>query len=263
MNQIYYIANKYYFAFESWKSIFFWSNWRLYTWLTSGLAFVYFAIHAFNYRLQYTTNQLLAMMPMAIFEIAFFYSSMKLREHRKRLILKSINAQTRNHYTNIDQAKKDALQKLLKTNKYEFVEKIKEIKELQSTEIGRSKPNLFTAEQIYQYIYNPEAKNRILTLLIVLATITLSLTANISERSDQVFDLLTHKGIEWLYLIFLFYFTTIALFISATFQSIPTIFAPLVIRTDGLKAKSKYTINYLIRDMAKYHKPHVRISSKR
>lgn len=257
-DHLYYISNKYYFSFERWRSVVFPKNIYLYLYLISAFIFVYCSYGFFEGK----GDGLSKFIPLILSEFVFLYASNKISEVKSRVTLELINLERNSDYVDINVAKRDAIRLLLNIRNFEFIEKAKEIDDFINIRYRSNKIIPLSFERFYELIYNADAKGRILTLFIVLVSITLGLTANVSERSDQVFELLTHKDIGFLYVGFLICFGGGLLLLATVYELLPMMFSPIFTRLDGHRSKRKLAVNYLLKDMVRLHKPHVIISVK-
>jgi hypothetical protein len=261
MNQIFKFSADYYKTFESPKYYCHPKHLSFASAIFFGLGFVvYFLYLSYNvitdaqYRLHVMEFSYRYVILFGL-ECCFLLAMQKLDKQREKAVLNKANAVNREIADSISEAKKSRLCKYFNTNDTEFLKYAKKIDEMLRLYESYKKPTAITPGFILQFIYNREARPRILALLILSFSLTLILIVNTGVNAETVYNVFNtaNEGVLFfLYVSALFIIITVGFFVKVlSFFFGETVNWFLVLKS-AESYHSTWAVRYLIRDLVEF-----------
>ncbi|MEJ6077619.1 hypothetical protein MT391_03580 [Vibrio sp. 1-Bac 57] len=197
MNELYRFSNQYYLQFESLKSFEKHKYWyvfgSLFTTIAFFTSFIIWSNTIFKGQSDNVFN--LYFWGIVITEIVMGIVVFELKSKNKKYILKSISNSEKRNIKTIDEAKTIYLTRYFRCSQYEFVK----ISEQISKSIERSNKlsnKNSKIEVIFNFIYNIDANQRVLSLFVVLCSIILILSVNTGQNLYTVIETFSHSSFD-------------------------------------------------------------------
>jgi len=250
MNELYNFSNQFYLQFESLKSFGKNKYWYIFGSALAVIAFfasiIYWVIEFYIEPSFFSPNLLL----IIIIEIVMIITIDKFRNKKRQYILEQDMFKTLNIKT-IDEAKLQYLKEYFRCSQsdlYNISEKISKSME-SSKNLANEKS---TIETFFNFIYNMDATQRVLSLFVVLCSIVLILSVNTGQNLHTVletFDSVASDTIIKLY--FTIVFITLAIgwgivFMFKILRNICLYFSLIIL---ARYERNIGTVNYLLRDL--------------
>lgn len=194
---------------------------------------------------------------MIVFQFAFMAVYFNLQRERKKVILSRINKAYSQSFNSIDNARRFLLQRNFGRNEHEYLPFSDEITKAINYYNSLRNPFSFSASQALLLIYNPESKQRIYALLLLIASALTALSIRDGAGIQNIFEFFlgNNSGSLIVLVFFLTIFLSFVLFSLHVLKvSIDRGWSYLVVLIDGHAARNQFTLHYLQRDLLRYHR---------
>lgn len=253
LEQLYYIATKYYFAFESSKGLNSKMKWNWF--FTISLAVIFLGMFCLIYYLLATgsssTQKLSSSAGLIISEVAFLLSFTSLQEKKKKLILEK-NGEKGDGKRALFRAKRKWLLKEVGIKNTEFFETAEQYEKMLKYYFERKTPYENYWQTFFSNLFSDSSKARILSLFIFLISICFLLVMKGVSDSKLFFELLEPNNlISGFFLILLFSFGLHVFIetVKALIRLIGLINSIISIRFENKRSESDEVLRVFIKDL--------------
>lgn len=266
MNQNFVIANRYYRDFEDLSGYVSFRDWRVLGLILSGACFVYSCI-GFVTGVTDRQSALIGFGFIVVSEILFllfWFFTLSLRDKRVKA---KFNKKYSWNQSSLSRIKRRRLAELLGCPPQQFLEEAKVLDEiLMLTEKYRG-PFELTAEQLSQWIYSPESRARLLTLLVFLASAVTVLSVREEANLSSIFRFYGPADWDLIGAVYFFMILAIALSLGAAaviFKAFIYVAQIVSWRLDGKKSNSPHIVRYMVNDLVRhYRRPSIKPNTAR
>lgn len=253
MEQLYYMATKYYFAFESSKGL---NKKMKLNWLFTVIsASIFIWMCGLTYYLLVTesakTNQWFCIALLFISEFAFLFSFTSLQEKKKKLILEKHGAQGSDKRA-LFRAKRKWILKNLGIKRANFFDTAEQYEKMLKYYFERKTPYENYWHTFFSNLFNDSSKARILSLFIFLMSICFLLVMKGVSDSELFFELLEPNSlISGFFLILLFSFGLYVFIetLKALIRFIGLVYSMISIRFEDKRSESDEVLRVFIKDL--------------
>lgn len=257
MEELYRIANNYYMRFESIQAYGSYKEIHLYVIFVMLLLFVC-ALYLLFFDFISMENPSLLNKWFVITiasEVSMFLSMMRLNEKKNKKITALVGEEFGKNFKSVNDAKIELLKGYFICDQVGFSKTADIIHGMlnRECELSKHKTNI---EKVFAFIYEKEAKSRILTLFVLLCSIITILSVGTGKDLNAVISSYSGMGIDagsvvymWILFIVLIVGFGISLVFMATKKSVT--FVSLLFLKES--TKNIETVKYLIRDLNNYH----------
>lgn len=190
-------------------------------------------------------------------EVVALLTAFKIQSEKERLVLERINKKYSQSFNSLQQARRFLLQKLLGKRECDYLKLMEEIqKAIEYSDKLRS-PLTFTFSRILQLIYDPNSKQNIYALSLVIVSILAALIISEGGGITSVFQFFTGESLAAVLLVWLMITFFLALLLSMLYfmrHGVELLSAYISVRVDGRAARNPHTLRYLQRDLLNFHR---------
>lgn len=190
-------------------------------------------------------------------EVVVLLISFKLQSEKKRIVLERINEKYRQSFSSQHQARRFLLKKLLNRGESEYLRLMDEIQKAIDYHEKLNNPLSFSFSRILQLLYDPNSKQNIYALLLVIASILAALLISEGGSITSVFEFFAGESLHAILLMWLMISAFLALLLLILYfirHGIELLSAYISVRIDGKAARSPHTLRYLQRDLLTFHR---------
>lgn len=259
MNRLYVSANHYYAVLERFgfwhrlKSIWFW------LFVVGFFAFCWQGFIFIKNKTSNDSNIFLNMEFLKLFVLEFMvlFIFHKLQSVKSKTVLTRVNEKYRCKFLSIEQARRFLLKRYFGREESDYLSFSDEIAKTILYQERFSNPASFGSLQISLFIYNPDSKQRIYALLLVVVSALTALAIHEGAGITDVFDFFGGENIAalitvWFVLVlFLAGFLMLLLLVRLGFEILCSY---LIVLINGKAARNPYTLRYLQKDLLHFHR---------
>lgn len=190
-------------------------------------------------------------------EVVVLFLSFKLQSEKKRIALERINKRYRQSFASLHQARRFLLQKLLGRGEGEYLKLMDEIQKAIDYHEKLRSPLAFSFARILQFLYDPNSKQNIYALLLMIVSILAALIISEGGGITPVFELFAGESSTAVLLIWVIiaaFFALLLLILFFVRHSVELLSAYISVRIDGKAARNPHTLRYLQRDLLAFHR---------
>lgn len=248
------IADSYYRNFGRLFSHVSFVNWRVIVTSLFGVAFIAGLLKVFS-NLSGGINYLELFLVGAI-ELLFLASYEILMSYKNKQIVCSYNTRNSTNLDSLELVKIETIKNILSCSQDDFIGEAKKLDEIINLHNKYRSPFDFSVQSLRDWIYNKEARPRIVTYLVFLASSILVLSVREEASLKTVFEAyasLTWVEIGLLYMLAVFFLAMTTLTISMIYRLLFQWLLLIERGYQGAEGGSTYAANYLIKDLFKLH----------
>jgi hypothetical protein len=190
-------------------------------------------------------------------EFLALFCIFKLSKLKTDFVLSHVNSKYAEKFTKLDQARRFLLKQYFGRDESEYLGLIDEISKAISLQEQFRLPLPVTLPQALLFLYNPDSKQRIYALLLVIVSGLLALSIHDGATISQIFDFFGHDSISLIlvvWLILTFFLGSLLMILLAVRIGIELSWAYLIVWVDKDAARHHYTLRYLQRDLLRFHR---------
>lgn len=259
MDRLYVSANHYYAVFERFgfrqrlRSVWFWlfvAMALVFCWQ----GFIFLTTKTPNGAEKFINAEFLKLIAAEFIVIFIFH---KLQSEKSKTVLTRINAKYRRNFSTIEQARRFLLRRYFGREESDYLSFSDDIAKAISYQEQFRNPTSFGSSQLSLFIYNPDSKQRIYALLLVVVSALTALSIHEGAGISDVFEFFSGENIAtlltvWLLLVlFLAGFLMLLLVVRLGFE---ILWSYLTVLMNGRAARNPYTLRYLQRDLLRFHR---------
>ncbi|MBW7903312.1 MAG: hypothetical protein H3C26_17705 [Rhodocyclaceae bacterium] len=260
MNRLFVTANHYYSVLERFGLQYILKSPWPWLWIVLLLVFIAqgFAFVTSGTKLNGTALFLdWQFLSLIVLEFAILAVSNKLQSDKAKVVLERVNSKYRQSFSSIEQARRFLLQRFFGRHEAEYLAFADDIQKAITYQDQLRNPLAFGFSRILLFLYDPDSKQRIYALLVVVVSVLTALSIREGGSISGVFEFFAGEKLAlvvfvWLLLVvFLAGLLTLLLVIRL---GVEVLWAYLSVRLDGKAARNPYTLKYLQRDLLAFHR---------
>lgn len=259
MDKLFVATNQYYAALERFGLQYFLKSPWPWAWVVVVIGFCWQGIFFITNgkKLGITMFFDLHFYALLFIEICIIYISHKIQADKTKVVLARINSKYNKSFQTVDQARRYLLIQYFGREENEYLAFSDEITKAISYQEQLRSPLSFGLSHFFLFLYNPDSKQRVYALLIVIVTALTALSIRDGGSINDIFSFFSADSfidiiVVWfLLVIFLAGFLVLLLFAR---MGIEVTCSYLIIRLEGITARNPYTLKYLQRDLLKFHR---------
>lgn len=255
MNQNFSIANYYYRDFEDLSAYVSWKDLRVYGLIFSGVCFVclFVALIGEISKADLSLRIFSSVLASEVLFLGFWVWTLMLRDQR---VLDRFNKKYSLSQGSLNNIKSKRLSEILNCPPQDFFNEAKAFDEMLALSERYRGPFELTAERFSQWIYSPDSKARLMTLLVLLASSVIVLSVRDNADLRSVFHFYGSAGLDYIGVVYFFATLLISIFLAAAsviFKAFIYILHVISWRLDGKKSSSPHIVRYIINDLVRYY----------
>lgn len=247
-------ANEYYSEFGRFFTFVKINDWRFIGAVIFTVGFVYQFFYVV-FKLNDTPSNF-DLIALLVAELLFLIFVNLLRAFKSKQIVHHYNKKVGVNYSSVEQVKSKRIQELLGCKQSDFFFEAKKYDEMLTLHNKYRRPFELSVQAIADWVYNKEARPRVITLLVFLASSVLLLSVREGMTLQSVFDFYAPANwseIGFIYLLLVFVLTVSLFSMSVLHRALFQWLLLLEREYKGSKGGSSYAVQYLIRDLIAFH----------
>lgn len=245
MGNLFKIINAYYDTFESYSSIIYWENFKIWTLLLFFIIFLYSSywymnIEAFPFYPQTVQSQRLFV--CIFFELLLLINWFMLMKQRDKILIKNVQENLCTQENNLSKLKKMWISKFLAVDSTGYLEIAEKIDKLVSLNEKNQSVLSLKVEQLINAFFQPESKNRILAMFMGICAAILGLSIASGANINYIFEFYEGATLKKLFIMdFIFSFLIIVAIVISKYVCVIVfeIFGLLLDKLDKNRTISK------------------------
>ncbi|MCH7335482.1 hypothetical protein [Acinetobacter sp. NIPH 2699] len=199
MGNLFKIINAYYNAFESYSSVVYWKNAKIWTFVLLAIIFLYSfywytRLEAFPYFPD--LGQTIRLIICIVFEVILLFNLFLIMQQRDKIIIKDMQEILDTKEQSLSKLKKIWLLKFLDVSPVNYVEIAEKIDKLINLKERNQSVFVFGSKQAMNILFQPESKNRTLAMFMGGCAVVMSLCIAAGSDINDVFDFYKGASIE-------------------------------------------------------------------
>jgi len=260
MNRLFVTANHYYSALERFGLQYMLkSPWP---WLLAALLFAFiwqgFAFVTSGPKLHGTAHFLdWQFVSLIVLEFAILALSSKLKSEKTKFVLKRINSKYRQSFSSIEQTRRFLLRRLLGRHESEYLSFVDDIQKAIAYQDQLRNPLAFDFSRVLLFLYDPDSKQRIYALLVVIVSVLTALSIREGGSISNVFEFFAGENVAlviFAWFLLVIFLAGLLMLLLVIRLGVEVLWAYLSVRLDGKAARNPYTLKYLQSDLLAFHR---------
>lgn len=257
MDHLFVVANHYYAVLERFGFKYLLKS----PWAWGGIfAFLCFCWQGFLFTIETDRGTSLFLdfnfLPMIPLEFAIVFITRKLHSDKKKIILSRVNSKYRQNFQAVDQARRFLLRRYFCRKETEYLAFSDEIAKALSYQEQLRNPLSFGLSHLLTFLYDPDSKQRIYALLVVIVTALTALTIHEGGGISDVFAFFAGENlavIVFVWLILVLFLAGFLMLLMIARLGVEVMWSYLIVSFDGKAARNPHTLKYLQRDLLRFH----------
>lgn len=260
MNRLFVTANHYYSVFERFGFHYLLKSPWPWAWVVFLLAFIWqgVAFVTSDTKLQGTALFLdWRFLLLLALEFAILALSMKLKSEKTKVVLERVNSKYRQSFSSIEQTRRFLLGRFLGRCESEYLSFADDIQKAIAYQDQLRNPLVFGFSRALLFLYDPDSKQRIYALLVVIVSVLTALSIREGGSIWNVFEFFAGENpalVLFVWLLLVFFLAGLLTIGFVIRHGIELLWAYLSVRFDGKAARNPYTLRYLQRDLLAFHR---------
>lgn len=194
---------------------------------------------------------------LIVLEFAILAVSNKLRSDKEKVVLERINSKYRQSFSSIEQARRFLLQRFLGRRESEYLAFADDIQKAIAYQHQLRNPLAFSFSRALLFLYDPESKQRIYALLVVIVSVLTALSIREGGSISNVFEFFSGENLAsviFVWLLLVVFLAGLLMLLLVIRLGAEVLWAYLSVRLDGKAARNPYTLKYIQRDLLAFHR---------
>lgn len=260
MKRLYISANQYYYLLErfGYRELLF-SGW-FWFWLITVFAFLCQGALFFTSADEHKGVALFldgTFLGLILLELLMVYLSFKLGKEKTKVVLERVNEKYAKSFRNIEDVRRFLLRRFFGREEIEYLEFSDDIQKAIQYQLQFRSPLTFGFSEMLTFIYNPDSKQRIYALLLVIVSVVTALSIRDGGGISNVFDFFYGESFGNIFLVWFLlvvFFGGFLMILLVIRLWLELFWDYLIVRIDGKAARNPHTLRYLQNDLLKYHR---------
>jgi hypothetical protein len=260
MNRLFVTANHYYSVFERFGFHYMLKSPWPWAWVVFLLAFIWqgVAFLTSDTKLQGTALFLdWRFLSLLALELAILAPSMKLKSEKTKVVLERVISKYGQAFSSIEQRRRFLLGRFLGRCESEYLSFADDIQKAIAYQDQLRNPLVFGFSRALLFLYDPDSKQRIYALLVVIVSVLTALSIREGGSISNVFEFFAGENpalVLFVWLLLVFFLAGLLTIGFVIRHGIELLWAYLSVRFDGKAARNPYTLRYLQRDLLAFHR---------
>ena len=260
MNRLFVTANHYYSVLERFGVHYILKSPWPWAWAVFLLAFIWqgCAFVTSDTKLQGTALFLdWRFLSLLVLEFAILALSMKLKSEKTKVVLERVNSKYRKSFSSIEQTRRFLLRRFLGRRESEYLSVADDIQKAIAHQDQLRNPLAFGFSRVLLFLYDPDSKQRIYALLLVIVSVLTALSIREGGGISNVFEFFSGENpalVLFVWLMLVFFLAGLLTIIFVIRHGVELLWAYLSVRFDGKAARNPHTLRYLQRDLLAFHR---------
>lgn len=194
---------------------------------------------------------------LIVLEFALLALSNKLKSEKTKIVLERINSKYRQSFSSIEQARRFLLRRFLGRSESEYLSFADDIQKAMNYQDQLRNPLAFGFSRVLLFLYDPDSKQRIYALLVVIVSVLTALSIREGGSISNVFEFFAGENLAlvvFVWFLLVVFLAGLLMLLLVIRLGVEMLWAYWSVRLDGKAARNPYTLKYLQRDLLAFHR---------